>query len=182
MCRRATCWWCVRTLNVYATRCRRAFSPDTNTDRAKTKCGVLTWCICVVLNQFEVRYEGPAGAPGMPEMLSPGGALVGRGLGDKVALVTDGRFSGASHGIMIGHLCSSPGRAQSHLRRVESSHLWCYPQSAVCTAPVSSWCALPSFNGVHLAVFEASHCRCTPAQGRLSLTILRFGWLPFNAN
>jgi dihydroxy-acid dehydratase len=38
-------------------------------------------------------------------MLSPGGALVGRGLGDKVALVTDGRFSGASHGIMIGHLC-----------------------------------------------------------------------------
>lgn len=52
-----------------------------------------------------VRYEGPSGAPGMPEMLSPGGALVGRGLGSKVALVTDGRFSGASHGIMIGHLC-----------------------------------------------------------------------------
>ena len=52
-----------------------------------------------------VRHEGPSGAPGMPEMLSPGGALVGRGLGDKVALVTDGRFSGASHGIMIGHLC-----------------------------------------------------------------------------
>ena len=52
-----------------------------------------------------VRHEGPSGAPGMPEMLSPGGALVGRGLGSKVALVTDGRFSGASHGIMIGHLC-----------------------------------------------------------------------------
>ena len=40
----------------------------------------------------------------MPEMLSPGGALVGAGLGKKVALVTDGRFSGASHGIMIGHV------------------------------------------------------------------------------
>jgi len=56
-------------------------------------------------NVLVVRHEGPSGAPGMPEMLSPGGALVGRGLGSKVALVTDGRFSGASHGIMIGHLC-----------------------------------------------------------------------------
>jgi len=51
-----------------------------------------------------IRYEGPKGSPGMPEMLSPGAALVGAGLGKKVALVTDGRFSGASHGIMIGHV------------------------------------------------------------------------------
>lgn len=51
-----------------------------------------------------IRYEGPKGSPGMPEMLSPGAALVGAGLGTKVALVTDGRFSGASHGIMIGHV------------------------------------------------------------------------------
>lgn len=51
-----------------------------------------------------IRYEGPRGSPGMPEMLSPGGALVGAGLGKKVALVTDGRFSGANHGIMIGHV------------------------------------------------------------------------------
>ena len=43
-------------------------------------------------------------SPGMPEMLSPGAALVGAGLGKDVALVTDGRFSGASHGIMIGHV------------------------------------------------------------------------------
>ena len=43
-------------------------------------------------------------SPGMPEMLSPSGALVGAGLGKSVALVTDGRFSGASHGIMIGHV------------------------------------------------------------------------------
>lgn len=51
-----------------------------------------------------IRYEGPKGSPGMPEMLSPGAALVGRGLGKTVALITDGRFSGASHGIMIGHV------------------------------------------------------------------------------
>lgn len=51
-----------------------------------------------------IRYEGPKGSPGMPEMLSPGAALVGRGLGSSVALITDGRFSGASHGIMIGHV------------------------------------------------------------------------------
>ncbi|CAK9046880.1 Dihydroxy-acid dehydratase (DAD) [Durusdinium trenchii] len=51
-----------------------------------------------------IRYEGPKGSPGMPEMLSPGSALVGAGLGKHVALVTDGRFSGASHGIMVGHV------------------------------------------------------------------------------
>ena len=51
-----------------------------------------------------IRYEGPVGGPGMREMLSPGAALVGLGLGTKVALVTDGRFSGASHGIMCGHV------------------------------------------------------------------------------
>jgi len=51
-----------------------------------------------------VRYEGPAGAPGMPEMLGITSAIVGRGLGDSVALVTDGRFSGATRGLMIGHV------------------------------------------------------------------------------
>merc|ERR1719499_153906 len=51
-----------------------------------------------------IRYEGPKGAPGMPEMLSPGSALQGAGLGKDVALITDGRFSGASHGIMVGHV------------------------------------------------------------------------------
>ena len=51
-----------------------------------------------------IRYEGPKGAPGMREMLSPTGAIVGRGLGDKVALITDGRFSGGSHGFVVGHV------------------------------------------------------------------------------
>ncbi len=54
---------------------------------------------CVV-----IRYEGPKGGPGMREMLSVTGAIVGEGLGDKVALITDGRFSGATHGHMIAHV------------------------------------------------------------------------------
>jgi dihydroxy-acid dehydratase len=56
---------------------------------------------CVIV----IRYEGPKGGPGMPEMLSPTSILMGAGLGDKVALITDGRFSGGSHGFIIGHVC-----------------------------------------------------------------------------
>ena len=51
-----------------------------------------------------IRYEGPKGAPGMPEMLSPTSLIMGRGLGDSVALITDGRFSGATRGGAIGHV------------------------------------------------------------------------------
>ena len=51
-----------------------------------------------------IRYEGPKGGPGMREMLAVTSALIGQGLGDSVALVTDGRFSGASHGPMVGHV------------------------------------------------------------------------------
>jgi dihydroxy-acid dehydratase len=51
-----------------------------------------------------IRYEGPKGGPGMREMLKVTAAIVGQGIGDKVALVTDGRFSGATHGLMIGHV------------------------------------------------------------------------------
>ena len=51
-----------------------------------------------------IRYEGPKGGPGMREMLSVTAALVGQGLGEKVALVTDGRFSGATRGLMVGHV------------------------------------------------------------------------------
>ncbi len=50
-----------------------------------------------------IRYEGPRGGPGMREMLSPTGAIMGRGLGKDVALITDGRFSGGSHGFVVGH-------------------------------------------------------------------------------
>jgi len=51
-----------------------------------------------------IRYEGPRGGPGMPEMLSPTSAIMGRGLGDSVALITDGRFSGGSRGACVGHV------------------------------------------------------------------------------
>lgn len=51
-----------------------------------------------------IRYEGPRGGPGMREMLSPTSAIMGKGLGDKVALITDGRFSGGSHGFVVGHV------------------------------------------------------------------------------
>lgn len=57
-----------------------------------------------------IRYEGPKGGPGMPEMLAPTSSIVGRGLGTKVALITDGRFSGATRGIAVGHI--SPEAAE----------------------------------------------------------------------
>jgi dihydroxy-acid dehydratase len=51
-----------------------------------------------------IRYEGPKGGPGMPEMLTPTSAIMGAGLGSDVALMTDGRFSGGSHGFIVGHV------------------------------------------------------------------------------
>jgi dihydroxy-acid dehydratase len=51
-----------------------------------------------------IRYEGPKGGPGMREMLSPTSAIMGKGLGSDVALITDGRFSGGSHGFVVGHI------------------------------------------------------------------------------
>ena len=51
-----------------------------------------------------IRFEGPKGGPGMPEMLTPTSAIVGAGLGNDVALITDGRFSGGSHGFIVGHI------------------------------------------------------------------------------
>lgn len=56
-------------------------------------------------NVIVIRYEGPKGGPGMPEMLKPTSAVMGKGLGKDVALITDGRFSGGSHGFMVGHIC-----------------------------------------------------------------------------
>ncbi len=51
-----------------------------------------------------IRYEGPTGGPGMPEMLKPTAAIMGAGLGNEVALITDGRFSGGTHGFVVGHV------------------------------------------------------------------------------
>jgi len=68
-------------------------------------------CLAAILsNQIHagdvvvVRYEGPKGGPGMREMLSPTSAIIGAGLGESVGLITDGRFSGASHGLVVGHV------------------------------------------------------------------------------
>jgi dihydroxy-acid dehydratase len=55
-------------------------------------------------NVIVIRYEGPKGGPGMREMLAPTSAVMGRGLGKDVALITDGRFSGGSHGFVVGHI------------------------------------------------------------------------------
>jgi dihydroxy-acid dehydratase len=57
-----------------------------------------------------IRYEGPAGGPGMREMLHVTAALVGEGLGEDIALITDGRFSGATHGLMVGHIAPEAAR------------------------------------------------------------------------
>jgi dihydroxy-acid dehydratase len=56
-------------------------------------------------NVVVIRYEGPKGGPGMPEMLKPTAAIMGAGLGKDVALITDGRFSGGTHGFVVGHVC-----------------------------------------------------------------------------
>jgi dihydroxy-acid dehydratase len=57
-----------------------------------------------------IRGEGPVGGPGMREMLAVTAALVGQGLGEDVALITDGRFSGATHGFMVGHIAPEAAR------------------------------------------------------------------------
>lgn len=59
-----------------------------------------------------IRYEGPKGGPGMREMLAPTSLLVGKGLGKKCALITDGRFSGATRGICVGHIAQKPQLAE----------------------------------------------------------------------
>jgi len=69
-----------------------------------------------------IRYEGPKGGPGMREMLSPSAALMGAGLGDSVTLITDGRFSGGTHGIMIGHIAPE-AMAGGNLALVEENDL-----------------------------------------------------------
>jgi len=72
-----------------------------------------------------IRYEGPKGAPGMREMLSPTGAIMGKGLGAEVALITDGRFSGGSHGFVVGHVApeAAVGGPIALIRDGDSIHI-----------------------------------------------------------
>ncbi len=76
----------------------RVFDSEEKTLQAILDGGVVAGDVVVI------RYEGPKGGPGMREMLSPTSAIMGKGLGDKVALITDGRFSGGSHGFVVGHV------------------------------------------------------------------------------
>lgn len=61
-----------------------------------------------------LRYLGPKGGPGMPEMLAPTAAMIGRGLGDSVGLITDGRFSGGTWGMVVGHVTPEPARSSDN--------------------------------------------------------------------
>ncbi len=72
-----------------------------------------------------IRYEGPKGGPGMQEMLAPTSALMGMGLGDKVSLITDGRFSGATRGACVGHVCpeAATGGPIALLRNGDMIHI-----------------------------------------------------------
>jgi dihydroxy-acid dehydratase len=69
-----------------------------------------------------VRYEGPKGGPGMREMLAPTSAIIGAGLGESVGLITDGRFSGGTHGLVVGHVApeAAVGGAIALVREGES--------------------------------------------------------------
>jgi len=69
-----------------------------------------------------IRYEGPKGGPGMPEMLTPTSAIMGAGLGKDVALITDGRFSGGSHGFIIGH-CTPEAQVSELYLLISFNHL-----------------------------------------------------------
>ena len=69
-----------------------------------------------------IRYEGPVGGPGMREMLHVTGAIVGEGLSEEVALITDGRFSGATHGFMVGHICPEAAHRGPARRRPRGRH------------------------------------------------------------
>jgi dihydroxy-acid dehydratase len=80
-----------------------------------------------------LRYLGPKGGPGMPEMLAPTGALIGQGLGESVGLITDGRFSGGTWGMVVGHVAPEayrrPDRAGPRRRQPSPST----PTSCCCS-------------------------------------------------
>jgi len=88
-----------------------------------------------------IRYEGPRGGPGMREMLGVTGALVGQGLGDTVALLTDGRFSGATHGLMIGHIApeAAVGGPIALLRDGDEVTIDVEGRSVFAAVPDSEW-------------------------------------------
>ena len=113
-----------------------------------------------------IAYEGPKGGPGMREMLSVTGAIVGAGLGENVALVTDGRFSGGTRGLMIGHVApeAAAGGPIATVRDgdeividVEARTLDLAVPAAVMDERLRSWRApAPNFRGGVFAKYAAS--------------------------
>ena len=79
--------------------------------------------LCMVGMVVVIRYEGPKGGPGMPEMLTPTSAIMGAGLGNDVAMVTDGRFSGGSHGFIIGHVTPEAQVCKDRTRKCSLSDI-----------------------------------------------------------
>ncbi len=88
-----------------------------------------------------IKNEGPKGGPGMREMLSPTGAIMGRGLGDKVALITDGRFSGGSHGFVVGHVSpeAAVGGAIGLLRNGDRITIDAVKRQISADVPAAEW-------------------------------------------
>ena len=86
-----------------------------------------------------IRYEGPAGGPGMREMLHVTAAIVGEGIGDEVALITDGRFSGATHGLMVG-----PHRPRGGPRRPDRGRAARATRSCSTSTPASCGSTCPT--------------------------------------
>ena len=116
-----------------------------------------------------IRYEGPKGGPGMREMLSPTSAIYGQGMGEKVALITDGRFSGATRGFCVGHvgpeaalggpiaLLRNTGRKLGHItltsnsidelnKMIETLPVWLKAVIKICSTSrfCSEWCSYSS--------------------------------------
>ena len=110
-----------------------------------------------------IRYEGPKGGPGMPEMLTPTSAIMGAGLGKDCALITDGRFSGGSHGFCIGHVApeAQEGGPIGLVR---------HPHAGQGVRLFATWgtCAAPQVFGVHsryvwMRLLCTEHARAGPA-------------------
>ena len=97
-----------------------------------------------------LRYQGPVGGPGMPEMLQLSAALVGRGLDTSVALITDGRFSGASHGIMVGHICPEAALG-GPIAAVCAGDIIAYPMIHMQSLPSCRLALLVIYNRLHIA-------------------------------
>jgi len=88
-----------------------------------------------------VRYEGPKGGPGMREMLSPTSAIMGRGLGRDVAFITDGRFSGGSHGFVVGHVTpeAAVGGPLAHLKNGDTITIDAKMREVNVDVPAAEW-------------------------------------------